>query len=58
MNKFNPRGLRRPRDGSGGGFGRFGGKRMGQNFVICRVGQGPGRGFGRGHGHGLGRNRA
>ena len=50
----NPRGLLRPKDGSGRGIGRSGGQRSAQNTDPCNRG-GPGRGQGGGRGRGEGR---
>jgi hypothetical protein len=50
MNDVNPRGLRRPRDGTGGGIGRNGGLRQGRNREPCNDGPGYGRGGGQGKG--------
>lgn len=47
----NPRGIKRPMDGSGKGEGRPGGKRGGKNTKPCPVG-GPGEGKGGGRGKG------
>jgi hypothetical protein len=55
MNK-NPRGLPRPHDGRGGGTGRPGGLRNGQNPKPCPKG-GPGYGQGGGRGKGTNRER-
>ena len=50
----NPRGIRRPQDGSGRGIGRAGGLRDGRNVGLCSNG---GPGFSRGGGRGAGRTR-
>jgi len=51
MNKTNPRGLKRPQNGTGGGVGRAGGQRQGKNTGGCKNG-GPGQGKGGGQGRG------
>ena len=50
----NPRGIKRPRDGRGGGVGVAGGRRAGRNTEPCPS---TGAGRGRGGGRGNGRNR-
>jgi hypothetical protein len=54
MSTLNPRGLRRPRDGRGGGKGVAGGRRGGRNTGGCANG-GAGGGSGGGAGGGKGR---
>ena len=45
MTSYNPRGIKRPRDGRGRGVGMPGGRRQGQNPNPCgRGGRGVGRG--------------
>ena len=51
----NPRGLKRPRDGRGGGTGMEGGLRMGRNTEPCTE---NGVGFGGGEGKGRGKRRS
>ena len=53
----NPRGIRRPKDGSGGGIGRIDGLRQGRNVDSCQDDSMAGRGLGRGGGRGRGMNR-
>jgi len=48
----NPRGLKRLRDGRGGGVGMPRGRRVGKNIEPC-----PSTGAGRSRGKGRGRNR-
>lgn len=71
MNDINPRGLQRPRDGSGRGVGMPGGRRLGKNTGPCRLplpgetngflipfeNNGFGPGYGKGGGRGRGRGR-
>ena len=52
-----PRGIRRPKDGRGGGSGRVGGLRQGRNVEPCRDFPNSDEGFGRGGGRGRGINR-
>jgi len=48
MSEYNPRGIKRPRDGRGRGVGMPGGRRHGQNPNPCgRGGRGVGRGANR-----------
>lgn len=54
MSDTNPRGLKRPRNGRGGGKGVAGGRRKGKNTKPCKAG---GVGKGRGAGRGSGKNR-
>ena len=54
---INPRGIRRPKDGIGGGTGKIGGLRQGRNVDPCQDDSMAGRGFGRGEGRGRGMNR-
>ena len=54
-NDTNPRGQKRPKDGSGAGQGKPGGVHGGKNTEACPDG---GPGYGQGGGRGKGRKRA
>ena len=53
----NPRGIRRPKNGTGRGIGRIGGLRQGRNVDSCQDDPNSGEGFGRGGGRGRGMSR-
>ena len=56
QSELNPRGLKRPKDGRGGGTGLTGGRRLNRNTGGCSAG-GPGHGDGGGRGRNRNRNR-